>query len=44
MLQQRLIEEINKSLNVVKATNRARLYEELEDLQKRYNVHVQSTI
>ena len=35
-LLQRLLQEIEKTPNVVKGTNRARLYEELEDIQGRY--------
>ena len=35
-LIQKLIEEVNNNLNVVKATNRPKLYEELEDIQSRY--------
>ena len=41
---QRLLKEAEKTPNVVKATNRPGLYEELEDLQKRWNIAVACTI
>ena len=37
---QRLLQEAEKTPNVVKATNRPRLYEELEDIQGRFVLYI----
>ena len=38
-IMQEIMAEAAKVPNVVKITNRAGLYEQLEDIQKRYNEH-----
>ena len=40
LYMQRLLQEAEKTPNVVKATNRPRLYEELEDIQGRFVLYI----